>query len=277
MHYVIARRSGEPGLESRFVSVLVPYRGDCPVKQVEEVAISPSDPMAACVKVTLADGRVDYVLSATGSDKRFIATDGSLRIDFLGQYGLVRTGGGKTESLHLMNGTELSCGDKSLTMPRDSLDAEIVSVDEKARTITIDATKDDLVSRVALIRTKGSPRRGAYTITAQKSAGGQTVLSLQSLDFVLARGVLETDPKANAIVSRIPVPFAYTIGEPTRYFDGAPIRNTRTGKIARVKCFTDMKNLEIDDPSGWKAGDGFEILDFVPGDKVTIPLSGQSE
>ncbi len=277
MHFVIARRNGEAGLQSRFVSVFVPYRGECPMKQIEELPLSPRDPMAVCVKVTLADGRIDYVLSAPESGTRFAAIDGRLRIAFQGRYGLVRARDQKAESVVLFDGTELSCGAKSITIPAASVEAEITSVDEKAKTITVDAPADGLAGRVALIRTDGSPRRGAYTIARATSAGGKTVLELQCLDLVLARGVLDKEPAGSAISSRIPVPFAYTIGSPTRYFDGAPIRNTRTGRVSRVVRFSDMKSFEIDDAADWKMGDGFEILDFVPGDRITVPLSAFEE
>jgi len=276
MHYVIARRSGDAGLESRFVSVFVPYRGDCPVRSVEEVPLSPRDPMAVCVKVTLADGRVDYVLSAPDVDSRSAEIDGKVRIAFQGTYALVRTRDQQAESLHLFSGTRLECGDKSIRLPASSLEAEIVAIDENARTITINAAADGLQGRVALIRSKGSPRRSAYNIAAAKPAADGVVLSLQCLDLVQARGVLDADPVGSAISSRVPVPFGYTIGTPTRYFDGAPIRNTRTGRLSRVRSFADMKRFEIEDPSGWKTGDGFEILDFTLGDHVTIPLSARS-
>jgi len=273
MHFVIARRNGEDGLRSRFASVLVPYRGDCPIKRVEEIPVSPHDPMAVCVKVTLADGCVDYVLSAQSSGSRFTIIDGNIHIAFHGRYGFVRTRDQVAESIRLFDGTVLSCGDKSVTLPAAALEAKIVAVDEKARTITINTAAEDLPGRIALIQTKGSPRRSAYTITATKPAGNGIALNLQCLDFVQARGVLDKDPSGDAISSRVPVPFACSIGTPTRYFNGAPIRNTRTGKLTRIRSFEDMKNFEIEDPTGWKSGDGFEILDFTIGDRVTIPLS----
>lgn len=276
MHYLVARRSGETGLESRFVSVVVPYRENCPVSQVEELAVSPRADMAACVKVTLADGRVDYVLSAPQSDVRFAIVDGKVRIAFRGQYGLVRTRDGKAESVCLFRGTELSCGGKSVRLDHSSLEAKTVSVDEKARTITIDAVADGLEGRIALVQAKGSPRRSAYTIVSAKAAGGKTVLGLQCLDFVLARGVLDKDPVGNEMSSRIPIPFACSIGTPTRYFDGAAIRNVRTGRLSRIVSFSDMKRLRIDDASGWKMGDSFEILDLTTGESVTVPLSAHS-
>lgn len=273
MHYIIARRSGEAGLTSRFVSVMVPYRECCPIKEAEEIPTDSGDPMAVCVKVKLADGRVDYILSAQNADIRFNIIDGKVRIAFHGQYGFVRTRGQVAESVHLFNGTELSCGDKSVTLPAASVEAEIVAVDEKARTITIDTDTENLSHRTALIRAKGSPRRSAYDITSAKPAGNGTVINLNSLDFVLARGVLDKDPVGNAISSRVPVPFACSIGTPTRYFDGSPIRNIRTGKLSRIRSFKNMKSFEIDDPTDWKTGDGFEILDFTTGDHVSIPLS----
>lgn len=276
MHYVIARRSGEQGLSSRFASVFVPYRSKCPVARVEEISVSPLDPMAACVKVTLTDGRADYVLSAPDAEKRFAVIDGGVRIAFHGQYGLVRTRGGKALSVSLFKGAELSCGDKFVLLPSLSVEAKIISIDESARSITVDAVASDLQGRIALIHTAGSPRKSAYTISEAKPDRGKTVLKLHCLDFVQARGVLDKDPEGNAIASRIPVPFASSISAPTRYFDRAPVRNTRTGGTTRIKGFRDMKNFEVDDAAGWKAGDGFEILDFLPGDSVSIPRSASN-
>ncbi len=274
MHYVIARRGGAD-LQSRFVSVFVPYRDGCPITKIDEIALSPTDPMAVCVKIALADGRVDYVLSATDSDKRFTAIDGKVRIAFDGQYGLVRTKDGLAQSVHLFKGTELNCGEKSASLPKAAIEGTIVSTDDATKTISIDAHADPalLIGRVALIHSQGSPREAAYVIADANTKGDQTILTLQSLDFVLARGVLETNPEGNVIHSRIPVPYSTSIGVPTRYFDGSPIRNVRTGKLDEIRTFTDMKTFAVDNPGGWKAGDAFEILDFAPGDQVSIPLS----
>jgi hypothetical protein len=244
---MMARRSGQPGLESRFVSVIVPYQKSCFVEKIEEIELKPINTMAVCLKVTLSDGRVDYILSAPEPNQQYKAVDGAIRITFQGQYGMVRTRDGKVENQSLFNGTRLSCNQNSIHLDKPSLSGKIISIDNNAKTITLDipAGQQDLAGRVAMIRTGDSPRNAAYTIQESKDDHGKLVLKLQSLDFVLAEGLLDKDSKGTSNESKVPVPYAYTYDTQTHYFDGCLIKNLRTGEVVRASTFKTMQNFEL--------------------------------
>lgn len=75
MRYLIAHRSGEH-LKSTFTSVIEPYKGERLIAAIEEAAVTvngesaPEDEVKA-VKVTLANGRTDYIVSSIREDVRY--------------------------------------------------------------------------------------------------------------------------------------------------------------------------------------------------------------
>src|SRR5690606_23814621 len=98
LRYVIARRAGE-NLASQFVSLVEPYVGQRYVREVTTVPIravngTVADHEVAAVKVTLTNGRVDYIVSS-------LKTDVLLRVDdtfmFRGSVGVYSTRDGRVQ------------------------------------------------------------------------------------------------------------------------------------------------------------------------------------
>ncbi|WP_020576432.1 heparinase II/III domain-containing protein [Actinopolymorpha alba] len=97
LRYLIARRQGE-GLASQFVSLIEPYVGQRYVRDVVAVkvrgvnaAIAPHE--AAAVKVTLTNGRTDYVVSSLRTDVLLSIDDDAFT--FRGAFGVYSLRDGK--------------------------------------------------------------------------------------------------------------------------------------------------------------------------------------
>ncbi|WP_405457351.1 heparinase II/III family protein [Paenibacillus sp. HJGM_3] len=89
--YVVAHRSGE-NLNSSFTSVIEPYKDNRFITGIEEAAVAAAEGTVTssvydvkAVKVSLADGRIDYVISSLNSDSAYIV-DGKIR--FQGSFGV---------------------------------------------------------------------------------------------------------------------------------------------------------------------------------------------
>ncbi|MGD7705072.1 heparinase II/III domain-containing protein [Microlunatus sp. Y2014] len=95
LRYLLARRSGAPeqtDLASRFVSVLHPYKQDPFLSSAERVDVTLVDgDLAAAevvaVKVTLADGRTDYIVSSLRPDVTVRVDDAFI---FSGTFAVIR-------------------------------------------------------------------------------------------------------------------------------------------------------------------------------------------
>jgi hypothetical protein len=89
LEYLIARRSGND-LDSLFVSVIEPYKGERNVEKIERAEIVVNGKVyegndAACVKTVFPDGRIDYIVYCTNPDLE-ITVDG--KITFKGFFGV---------------------------------------------------------------------------------------------------------------------------------------------------------------------------------------------
>jgi hypothetical protein len=72
--YLIAHRTGNE-LQTTFTSVIEPYLGNRFVESISAIPISSDDPTARAVKVELANGRTDYIASATDHDTMHTVRD----------------------------------------------------------------------------------------------------------------------------------------------------------------------------------------------------------
>src|SRR5690606_8616401 len=74
--YVLARRGGED-LQSQFVTVLEAYKDKRDIKEISRIPVVDENGQDGgtdvfAVKVTLADGRTDYIFSALDSEKLYV-------------------------------------------------------------------------------------------------------------------------------------------------------------------------------------------------------------
>ncbi|MFD0960967.1 FIMAH domain-containing protein [Paenibacillus chungangensis] len=90
MRYLIAHREGD-NLESTFTSVIEPYKGERFIASIEAVPVTKTDGAAVsehevrAVKVTLTNGRTDYILSALQEDVPYMVDD---TFQFRGGFGV---------------------------------------------------------------------------------------------------------------------------------------------------------------------------------------------
>jgi hypothetical protein len=111
MDYILAHRTGS-NLESVFTSVIEPYKGSRYIASIEEAAVtkdgSPvSDMEARAVKVTLVNGRVDYIVSALSNAGTY-NIDG--KFNFKGIEGVYSEMNGTVVTSYVNDGTVI--GDK---------------------------------------------------------------------------------------------------------------------------------------------------------------------
>lgn len=102
--YLIVKNESETAAESDFVSVLQPYRDTAFISSVAKATVSPNDGKTIAVKVTLTNGRVDYIISST--DPTTTYTIDSI-ISFKGEFGVYSETSGTRNFAKLVAGTEL--------------------------------------------------------------------------------------------------------------------------------------------------------------------------
>ncbi len=189
LRYVLARRQGEEGLASTFVSLYEPYREQPLIRSVErlEAGQDAEGFDAVAVRVELADGATDYLLSYPGELGDSPMEVGDLR--FLGRLGFIRVRDGAVERAALIAGTELALGDFRVAVPAAGLTGTVVRMDrdmEADARIWVDTelpTDDTLVGQSIIIENDGA-RNACYTIERVERDGELTMLSLGDVAFV---------------------------------------------------------------------------------------------
>jgi oligo-alginate lyase len=128
LRYLLGHRAGS-GLTSTFTGIIEPYRDNPAIAAVTRLPITEaptgSDPV--CLKVTLQDGTLDYLV-ASASDTAVIKTDGGPR--FAGAVGWLRLRNNRVESAALTRGARLRLGDFSLDLPAAGYTGKIVRMDK---------------------------------------------------------------------------------------------------------------------------------------------------
>lgn len=92
LRYVFAERKGE-NLESCFTAVIEPYKEKSKISSIEALQICflgeiVSDMQARAIKVTLKNGRIDYIFNAVDMTKEYIVVDQQAQIPFRGFFGV---------------------------------------------------------------------------------------------------------------------------------------------------------------------------------------------
>ncbi|MGI6562754.1 MAG: heparinase II/III domain-containing protein [Clostridia bacterium] len=172
LYYYLGRRQGED-LKSNFVSVYEPYIDNSEIRSVEKAPFKDAvdEFEAVCVKVTLTDGRVDYLFHSLNEETSFTVRDG---LEFKGRLGFVRFKDGRI--LHAF----LSCGEYIKAEGKTILEASVPAVtgytvdfqknpdsinyiDVAIRENTLPKSLPDLLGRYIYIETK-RPGNAVYQI-----------------------------------------------------------------------------------------------------------------
>lgn len=177
LRYLLARRRGE-WLTSGFISVIQPYRGDQEPVVAEPVPVRATDGQpvgqfdVSAVRVSLPDGRIDYVISARDGSATYVVDDA---VEFSGRFAVLSMRGGDSEYRYTLAATRLGQVDDggSATMARlrgrvlrftrelsEQNQLEVHFDDELARD---PAALPDLVGTHVHVQTDGE-RNGVYRI-----------------------------------------------------------------------------------------------------------------
>ncbi|MFO7948540.1 MAG: heparinase II/III family protein, partial [Armatimonadota bacterium] len=110
LRYLMAHRQGEEGLQSTFAAIVEPYRAEPLISEVTRLQITGAEggiePVA--VKIELADGRTDYLLSGPDDNTVYETEDG---ISFAGRLIGLRTRDGAVETVWMIRASEVRMGD----------------------------------------------------------------------------------------------------------------------------------------------------------------------
>ena len=276
---LIVRREGED-LKSIFVSAFEAFSGSRNVTGVRVLARHPRTGSAA-VRVELADGRRDTILFSRDGRMEFEDLDGAPTA-LTGRLGVVREGSGETE-LFLVEGTRLRSGDLETTLPRARFEARISDLDADAETVTIDRglpKEMALEGRLCRIESGDAKapysHRSGYRVAAE--GGGTPRLVLQHGDPRLVRGKVVSIEAPDIVNCDVPLAFAWGFnnsGDKGEY-RGKVLRAEDGSFGSRIVELLTFKKIRLESAAGLRAGSRFEILDFKPGDRISIPNSGSA-
>jgi len=187
LRYLLAHRTGE-NLESTFVGIIEPYTDEPNVGSVERLEISEAPPASqpAAVKVMLADGAVDYLVSSASDDAVVRVGDG---LEFAGAIGWLRVRNGQVQEAGLIRGTKLALGDFGITLDGPGYKGIITKMDKdmagKGHVWVNCAlpTDETLVGREIIIE-NDRVRNACYKIESVEREGDLYRLSLGDVTFV---------------------------------------------------------------------------------------------
>jgi hypothetical protein len=186
LRYLLARRSG-PNLVSTFAGIIEPYKQAPIIDRVERLALSeaPSAAQAVALKVTLADGAVDY-LCASNDDTAVIKAAGGL--EFSGGVGWLRVREGLVEKASLVRGTRLALGNFVLTTSA-GYNGKIARFDRDLQGdgeiwVEGNCPPSAALAGREIIIANDRGRNACYTIQSTQADGNLTRLNLGEVGFV---------------------------------------------------------------------------------------------
>jgi hypothetical protein len=277
--YVLARRAGA-GPASVFAALLEPYGEERAVRRVTSLAPAPSEAGAPVVaKVTLADGRTDYLLHADpGASHSWKYGERELR--FAGGFGKARVDARGLADLALVGGTSLSAAGVTVELAQAAYEGRIERIDfENNLLYTRVSLPEGEVLASAFISLGGREyaQRSAYRIASVTREGAETAIQLAPTTLILGRGHLdEAPPDERTLPNVVPLEYAKSLGRKpagSGFFRGksvaTPDGRART-RIRAVAGDTGMA-MTVASARGFRAGDDLVIYDVQPGDPFRLP------
>ena len=274
MKWFLLRRRGKD-LTTRFRAVLEPYEGERAIHAVEAPAVTGE---GTAVLVRLADGRRDLHLHRWG---KVAVSVPSLGVETDARLLSIRRDGEQETTLKAVGGTFVTTPERTWRFVNER-SLTVTSVDGGQCRLTLDGVLPAgpvLAGAMASVANTDSvpySHSSPYRVESVSTAGDRPVLELGRTSFSLGRGrVLSLDD--DRLVSDTPFPYAY---EPhnrkdTLYFRGKLIR-TPNGTALIKGCPKDTE-FRIQDNTGVRAGDDFEVLDVKAGDTVRLVSAFSAE
>ncbi|CAG7620444.1 hypothetical protein PAESOLCIP111_02274 [Paenibacillus solanacearum] len=218
--YVVAHRSGSD-LSSAFTSVLEPYKDARYITAIDKASVMPEGTVTSsvydvqAVKVQLASGRTDYVISSLHPDETFIV-DGKIR--FQGAFGVYSEKDGQPVFTYVNDGASIGKTDGTYTNVGVSrLQGTIVDFTKELSnvnklTVQLDMQGVDPASLVgsSIYADNDGKRNAVYTIRGVRPLGGG-LYEFDLGDITLIRAYADAADLSKGFVYDVAVGSAFTI------------------------------------------------------------------
>jgi len=189
LRYVLARRRGED-LRSLFASVIEPYEHEPFIRRVERLPVEPAGDenglSAVCLRIELADGAVDYVMSSLDLAASRQAKDGPA---FAGRFAWCRTRGREVTQAKLVGVSEFRMGHTHLRLPHAQYTGSIADFDRDPTPhnrvyTTAELPVDGCLAGQWLHVQNDGERDGSYRIEGVTAEAGRWAIDLGEVSFV---------------------------------------------------------------------------------------------
>ena len=221
VEFLLVRRSGEKGMDSLFTTVIEPYRYDPYIAATELVEVellegteTVTDRVAA-VKVTLNDGREDYIVYATNTDCTYRVAD---LFDFSGAIGVCSYRDGKQVYAY---GNEATVVSEMIEDARPAVTGTVADFTEGlAETYTMTVKLDgstaaeNLTGRFIYVD-NDRKQNGVYRIYGAEVEGDTAVLDLHTQ--TLTRSYVDARDLDSGFIHNISVGDSFTIPLPSTF------------------------------------------------------------
>lgn len=261
--YLLARRTGEAPLESRYAAVWEPFA-------IAEDGLHPHiasvrAPAPNVVEVHLEDGALEVFIDGPCHTRTACG-----RIRFNGAFAHLVSDGAQIRRADLVACALLEQDGTVLDDGPAAFSATVAGVNLEERAVRVDAdAPEDVAGRVAIFSNPKWTRTSAYHIAG--TAGDR--IHLEASTLLLGRGQVREVLGDAAITSAVPHEYARHMrrSHSARFFDGKMLEGARGG-TTRVASTTPGQPLRIDveDASVFESGESFVYRDISPGDTVTI-------
>jgi hypothetical protein len=290
--YAVLRRRGAEPLASTFVTIMEPYfragasgtSGPKPlIKAVERLECawsdeSPIEPVG--VKVTRADGSVDYLFSGDlRGGRRVFATDRG-KAEVGGALAYVRFAPDGSVIRAVLHGADfLRIGDFEASAPARAYEGAVTAVDDAAPTVRLAAllpTDGSLDGQTVYFANDAYSRATAYRIDRVERVGNGSVLRFADTSFLLGQGQVLSIAGSDSLLSIVQHEYAhaYCSGNNSHFFDGKLVSNGRgaAARLTAVEFGTPMM-LRMASTKGFEPGDALVYHDIARGDRFVIPTT----
>lgn len=179
--YVLMHRKGE-NLNTKFVSVIEPYKNKPFIKNVKRLATSGDEQIALQIEHT--NGDIDYVMYNAGTQGIKLSNN----ISMSGTIGYIRMNSGKATKAVLINGTSLSDGKLNLSS-EGQITGKVVDINKETSGggwIIVDQKlpEGEVLKGEQIFVTTDGERDASYTIVDVKNEGNSSRINCGPISFV---------------------------------------------------------------------------------------------
>lgn len=261
--YVIARREGSK-LNSRFVSVIEPYKSEPSIAHVKPVPLADGAGDATAVEVVHRDGTSDLILYDTAGSRK-VTQDGVVSTDARAAV-IRRDASGLLSSQFAVGGSYVEVNRRRTALAE--ITGSVLTTEPDKSLIRVAADQPDcaperFIGRVVHFR--NDLRQTAHTITAA-ARDGDAILLTVSDDLLVGRARV-SGVQDQALITRTALPLAaiyrgVTLGSATMKPLGL-VKEVNQGRIALAALLAPS--------SGVSVGDDVWLVNVGPGDRFVVP------